>query len=136
MQPNHINFIGLGAMNVTTPYKFIPVGGSGPAWCANVGLGACKYAYQTASGSGARLAALGHTSTQNDPRSPKPSWIPREVSRTTAPRIDVAKPSEFIGFGAMAVTKPYKFIGFGAMDVATLYKIMVFGAMGVTNSYT
>ncbi len=28
--------------------------------------------------------------------------------------MDVAKPYEFIGFGAIDVTKPYKFIGFGA----------------------
>ncbi len=28
--------------------------------------------------------------------------------------MDVTKPYEFIGFGAMYVTKPYKFIGFGA----------------------
>ncbi len=31
--------------------------------------------------------------------------------------MDVTKPYEFIGFGAMDVTKPYEFIGFGAMDV-------------------
>ncbi len=31
--------------------------------------------------------------------------------------MDVTKPYEFIGFGAMGVTKPYEFIGFGAMDV-------------------
>ncbi len=31
--------------------------------------------------------------------------------------MDVTKPYEFIGFGAMNVTKPYKFIGFGAMAV-------------------
>ncbi len=31
--------------------------------------------------------------------------------------MDVTKPYDFIGFGAMDVTKPYKFIGFGAMDV-------------------
>ncbi len=28
--------------------------------------------------------------------------------------MDVTKPYEFIGFGAMYVTKPYEFIGFGA----------------------
>ncbi len=28
--------------------------------------------------------------------------------------MDVTKPYEFIGFGAMGVTKPYEFIGFGA----------------------
>ena len=30
--------------------------------------------------------------------------------------MDVTKPYEFIGFGAMAVTKPYEFIGFGVME--------------------
>ncbi len=29
--------------------------------------------------------------------------------------MDVTKPYEFIGFGAMDVTKPYEFIGFGAI---------------------
>ncbi len=29
--------------------------------------------------------------------------------------MEVTKPYEFIGFGAMNVTKPYEFIGFGAM---------------------
>ncbi len=28
--------------------------------------------------------------------------------------MEVTKPYEFIGFGAMEVTKPYEFIGFGA----------------------
>ena len=31
--------------------------------------------------------------------------------------MDVTKPYEFIGFGAIDVTKPYKFIGLGPMDV-------------------
>ena len=31
--------------------------------------------------------------------------------------MDVTKPYEFMGFGAMDVTKPYEFIGFGAMEV-------------------
>jgi hypothetical protein len=31
--------------------------------------------------------------------------------------MEVTKPYEFIGFGAMEVTKPYEFIGFGAMEV-------------------
>ncbi len=31
--------------------------------------------------------------------------------------MDVTKPYDFMGFGAMDVTKPYDFIGFGAMDV-------------------
>ena len=31
--------------------------------------------------------------------------------------MDVTKPYEFIGLGAMDVTKPYKFMVFGAMDV-------------------
>ncbi len=34
----------------------------------------------------------------------------------------VAKPYEFIGFGAKDVTKPYEFIGFGAMDGPKPYK--------------
>ncbi len=29
--------------------------------------------------------------------------------------MEVTKPYEFIGLGAMDVTKPYEFIGFGAM---------------------
>ncbi len=31
--------------------------------------------------------------------------------------MDVTKPYEFIGFGAVDGTKPYKFIGIGAMEV-------------------
>ncbi len=31
--------------------------------------------------------------------------------------MEVTKPYEFIGFGAMEVTKPFEFIGFGAMEV-------------------
>jgi hypothetical protein len=31
--------------------------------------------------------------------------------------MEVTKPYEFIGFGAMEVTKPYEFIGFGPMEV-------------------
>ncbi len=34
--------------------------------------------------------------------------------------MDVTKPYESIGFGAMYVTKPYESIGFGAMDVTHL----------------
>ncbi len=30
--------------------------------------------------------------------------------------MEVTKPYEFIGFGAMEVTKPYEFIGFGAIS--------------------
>ncbi len=41
--------------------------------------------------------------------------------------MDVTKPSEFIGFGAMDVTKPYEFIGFGAMDVTKPYEFIGFG---------
>ena len=37
--------------------------------------------------------------------------------------MDVTKPYEFIGFGAMDVTKPYAFIGFGAMDVTKPYTL-------------
>ncbi len=32
--------------------------------------------------------------------------------------MDITKPYNFVGFGAMDVTKPYKFIGCGAMDGA------------------
>ncbi len=35
--------------------------------------------------------------------------------------MDVTKPYEVIGLGAMDVTKPYEFIGFGAMDVTKPY---------------
>ncbi len=35
--------------------------------------------------------------------------------------MDVTKPYESIGFGAMDVTKPYESIGFGAMDVTKAY---------------
>ena len=38
--------------------------------------------------------------------------------------MDVTKPYEFIGFGAMDVTKPYEFIGFGAMDVTKPYEFI------------
>ncbi len=41
--------------------------------------------------------------------------------------MDVTKPYEFIGFGAMDVTKPYEFIGFGAMDVTKPYEFIGFG---------
>ncbi len=38
--------------------------------------------------------------------------------------LEVAKPYEFIGFGAMDVTKPYKFIGFGAICIRShMYKM-------------
>ncbi len=49
--------------------------------------------------------------------------------------MDVTKPYECIGFGAMDVTKPHKFIGFGATDVTKLYKFIGFGAMDVTKPY-
>ena len=42
--------------------------------------------------------------------------------------MDVTKPYEFIGFGAMDVTKPYEFIGFGAMDVTKPYEFIGFRA--------
>ena len=44
--------------------------------------------------------------------------------------MDVTKPYEFIGFGAMDVTKPYEFIWFGAMDVTKPCKFIGFGANG------
>ena len=34
--------------------------------------------------------------------------------------MDVTKPYEFIGLGAMDVAKPYEFPGFGAMDVEVM----------------
>ncbi len=34
--------------------------------------------------------------------------------------MDVTKPYEIIGLGAMDVTKPYKFIGIGAMDLTAV----------------
>ncbi len=37
--------------------------------------------------------------------------------------MDVTKPYEFIGFGAMEVTKPYEFIGFGAMEAGNIKKL-------------
>ncbi len=35
--------------------------------------------------------------------------------------MEVTKPFEFVGFGAMDVAKPYTFIRFGAMDVTKPY---------------
>ncbi len=49
--------------------------------------------------------------------------------------MDVTKPYEFIGFGAMDVTEPYEFIRFGAMDVTKPFKFIRFGAMDVTKPY-
>ena len=43
--------------------------------------------------------------------------------------MDVTKPYEFIGFGAMDVTKPCEFIGFGAMEGTKPYKFIGFGGM-------
>ncbi len=48
--------------------------------------------------------------------------------------MDVSKPYEFIGFGAMDVSKPCEFIGFGAMDVSKPYEFIRFGAMDVSKS--
>ncbi len=42
--------------------------------------------------------------------------------------MDVTKPYEFIGFGAMDVTKPYEFTGFGAMDVTKPYEFIGFAS--------
>ncbi len=36
--------------------------------------------------------------------------------------MDVTRPYEFIGFGAVDVTRPYEFIGFGAVDVTRPYE--------------
>jgi hypothetical protein len=49
--------------------------------------------------------------------------------------MEVTKPNEFIGFGAMGVTKPYKFIGFGATEVTKPYEFIGFGAIDVTKPY-
>ncbi len=46
--------------------------------------------------------------------------------------MDVTKPCEFIGFGAMDVTKSCEFIGSGAIDVTKPYEFIGFGAMDVT----
>ncbi len=43
--------------------------------------------------------------------------------------MNVTKPYEFIGFGAMDVAKPYEFMGFGAMDATKPYEFIGFGAM-------
>ena len=42
--------------------------------------------------------------------------------------MNVTKPYQFIGFGAMDGTKPYEFIGFGAMDFTKPYECRGFGA--------
>ncbi len=42
--------------------------------------------------------------------------------------MDVTKPYEFIGFGAMDVTKPYEFIGFGAFVVLNTGQISAPGS--------
>ena len=49
--------------------------------------------------------------------------------------MDVTKPYEYIGFGAMDVTKSCEFIRFGAMDVTKPYEYIGFGAMDVTKPY-
>ena len=49
--------------------------------------------------------------------------------------VDVTKPYESIGFGAMDATKPYESIGFGAMDVTKPYDSIGFGTMDVTKPY-
>ncbi len=41
--------------------------------------------------------------------------------------MEVTKPYEFIGFGAMDVTKPYEFIGFWAMHVTKTYEFVGLG---------
>ncbi len=51
--------------------------------------------------------------------------------------MDVTKPYDFIGFGAMDVTKPYEFTGFGAVDVTKPYKFIGFGvALGPPTAST
>ncbi len=46
--------------------------------------------------------------------------------------MEVTKPYDFIGFGAMEVTKPHDFIGFGAMEVTKPYKFIGFGGISAT----
>jgi hypothetical protein len=41
--------------------------------------------------------------------------------------MDVTRPCEFIGVGAVDAAKPYEFIGFGAMDVTKPYEFIGFG---------
>ncbi len=47
--------------------------------------------------------------------------------------MDVTKPCELIGFGAMDVTKPYGFIGFGAMDVTKPYELLTCNHSSILN---
>ncbi len=49
--------------------------------------------------------------------------------------MDVTKPYELIGFGAMDVTKPYELLGFWAMDFTKPYELIGFGAIDVTKPY-
>ncbi len=44
------------------------------------------------------------------------------------PSVDVTKPYEFMGFGAIDVTKPFKSIRFGAIDVAKPHESIWFEA--------
>ena len=44
--------------------------------------------------------------------------------------MEVTKPYQLIGFGAMEV--PYQFVRFGAMDVTKPYQFIWFGAMEIT----
>ncbi len=48
--------------------------------------------------------------------------------------MDITKPYEFIGFGAMDITKPYGIIGFGAMDITKPYGIIGFGGLAALGS--
>ncbi len=49
--------------------------------------------------------------------------------------LNVTKPCEFLGFGAMEVTKPYEFIEFGAADVTEPHESIGFGATEVTEPH-
>ncbi len=48
--------------------------------------------------------------------------------------MDVTKPYEFIGFGAMDVTKPCEFIGFGAADIPRKANPMPYQALTSSSS--
>ncbi len=54
---------------------------------------------------------------------------PRPVDKQTEDiDLDVTKPCDFIGFGALDGTKPYEFIGFGALDGTKPYEFIGFEA--------
>ncbi len=90
-------------MDVTKPYKFIGFGSiHGPK----------PYKFM-----GFRWALMSQTPVLLGALSPRP-WVPLGVETSHSvfqdmKGVPVAKPYEFIRFGATDVTKPYEFIGFG-----------------------